>query len=221
MKHVVIFSHGFGVRQDNRGMFTDIASALPRVTPVMFDYNTCDESANTLTAVELDTQVAKLTSVIAQTRKQYPDGIIDLVCHSQGSVVAALAAPISVRRTILLAPPQDLSVSRIVKVFSRLPGTTFNLDGVSRLPRRDGSTTIVPSSYWKSLASRDPVSLYLAFGCLTELLIITATHDEILGLTDFKRLESVARIQHLEAGHDFRPPARADLVAAVVEYLTA
>jgi len=27
-KHIVIFSHGFGVRKDSRGMFTDIAEAL-------------------------------------------------------------------------------------------------------------------------------------------------------------------------------------------------
>ena len=38
MKYL-LFSHGFGVRKDSRGMFTDIASAFPDFKPVMFEYN--------------------------------------------------------------------------------------------------------------------------------------------------------------------------------------
>ena len=41
--HIVIFSHGFGVRQDDCGLFTAIAKQLPNVEPIMFDYNHFDE----------------------------------------------------------------------------------------------------------------------------------------------------------------------------------
>jgi hypothetical protein len=44
--HIVIFSHGFGVGKDDRGLFTDIADSLKNVESVMFDYNDIDEAKN-------------------------------------------------------------------------------------------------------------------------------------------------------------------------------
>jgi hypothetical protein len=43
-KHIVIYSHGFGVRKDDRGLFTDIAATLPSAEHIMFDYNQVDEA---------------------------------------------------------------------------------------------------------------------------------------------------------------------------------
>lgn len=42
-EQVVVYSHGFGVRKDDRGLFTDIAAALPEAESVMFDYGSWDE----------------------------------------------------------------------------------------------------------------------------------------------------------------------------------
>jgi len=47
-KHVIVYSHGFGVRKDDRGLLTDIAKSMPGVDHVLFDYNFIDEQANTL-----------------------------------------------------------------------------------------------------------------------------------------------------------------------------
>jgi hypothetical protein len=38
-KHVIVYSHGFGVRKDDRGLLTDIAKSMPGVDHVLFDYN--------------------------------------------------------------------------------------------------------------------------------------------------------------------------------------
>ena len=44
MRSVVLFSHGFGVKKDARGMFTDIVQSLGSdYLPVMFDYNGVSE----------------------------------------------------------------------------------------------------------------------------------------------------------------------------------
>ena len=48
MKYL-LFSHGFGVKKDSRGMFTEIAENFPNYTPVMFDYNVINEETNEVT----------------------------------------------------------------------------------------------------------------------------------------------------------------------------
>ena len=44
--HIVIFSHGFGVRKEDRGLFTAIYRAIPDIKGVMFDYNPINEKSN-------------------------------------------------------------------------------------------------------------------------------------------------------------------------------
>jgi hypothetical protein len=65
--HIVIFSHGFGVRKEDRGLFTAVYRALPNTDAVMFDYNPIHEKSNTLTAKPLHEQAQKLRKVINDT----------------------------------------------------------------------------------------------------------------------------------------------------------
>jgi hypothetical protein len=37
-KHIIIYSHGFGVRKDDNGLLSYIAEHLPEVESVLFDY---------------------------------------------------------------------------------------------------------------------------------------------------------------------------------------
>ena len=48
-KHIVIFSHGFGVRKDDLGLLTDIALAIPEVESILFDYYDVDQKNKILT----------------------------------------------------------------------------------------------------------------------------------------------------------------------------
>src|SRR6266567_2438699 len=142
--HIIIYSHGFGVRKDDRGLFTDIAAALPGFEHVMFDYNTVDEAANVLTVAPLDEQAKKLNKVLAETRAANPDAVIDLICHSQGCIAAANAKPAGIRKTIFTAPPPDADIESKIKRWRTRYGTKFTTEGTSYLERKDGSTTIVP-----------------------------------------------------------------------------
>src|SRR4051812_23517766 len=81
--HVVIFSHGFGVQRDSRGMFTDIAAALPKgVGYVLFDYNDIDSAHNLVHANGFADQVIRLRAVISWVRMQPGVTQISLVGHS-------------------------------------------------------------------------------------------------------------------------------------------
>ena len=157
--HIVIFSHGFGVRKDDRGLFTAVYRALPDTQAVFFDYNPINEKANTLTAVPLHEQAQKLRKVINTTRAEHPDAIIDVVCHSQGCVVAGLVKPRGIRKVIMLTPPADVSEEVVAQQLGSRMETPIDRTVRTRLARTDGSTTVIHPEYWQSLAGIKPIKL--------------------------------------------------------------
>lgn len=217
-EHIVIFSHGFGVRQDSRGMFTDVAAALPYET-VLFDYNQYDQQTNTLTVAPLKAQAEKLRQVLANAQHKHPNAYFYLVCHSQGSLVAAMLKPEGIRRTLMIGPPAMISVERMAKVFGQRPGAHWDTNAESSFPRRDGSTTKVPAAYWKDLKGLDPIALYNDFARVTAVTIIHAKQDEIIGSKDYSGLDSNIKNIYLEANHDFTGAARPKLVQTVLDEL--
>jgi hypothetical protein len=206
--HVIVYSHGFGVKKDDRGLFTSINASMPKVEHVMFDYNEIDDEANTLTVSPLEDQAAKLKVKMADVLERYPRATIDMVCHSQGCVVAALAKPDGIRKVIFLAPPSQLRMEKLIQTFSGRPGTDIHMDAVSRLGRRDGSVTIVPAQYWTSRLALNPIRLYNRFAEQTDLVVVEAARDEVLGSTSFDGLNDTIRLESLDANHDFTDGAR-------------
>lgn len=221
-KHIIIYSHGFGVRKDDRGLFTDIAAALPDAENIMFDYNKVDEAANTLTTAALDVQAQKLLDVIAKARAEHPDATIDLIAHSQGCVVAALAKPEGMRKTIFTAPPtRVLDTERKIKEICEQYYITFTKNDTIRIPRKDGSTTIIPPEYWRVRDGLDAQSMYNELAKQTELIIITATEDEVLGSVHFDHLDPNIKIVEMKTGHNFEGEGRAKLIKMIGQELGA
>lgn len=214
-RHIVIFSHGFGVRKDSRGMSTDIAEALsPGTEKILFDYGQWDEATQTLTVLPINEQVKKMERVISETRNQNPDAIIDLICHSQGCVVAGLAKPKDIRKIVLIGPPAELNPKRFSKNFKR-PGTKIDFTGTSILARRDGSTTIAPKEYWESIRNLDPIPLYNKLAETAKVIAIHANQDEVIGSLDFSHLSPEIRQIHIDANHNFTNRARAELIEVI------
>jgi pimeloyl-ACP methyl ester carboxylesterase len=207
-----MYSHGFGVRKDDRGLFTDIANAMPEADHIMFDYNLIDEDANTLTVSPLQVQVQKLKE---QLSKVDSDATVDLVAHSQGCVVAALAKPQNVRRIICLAPPDNVEVDRLVNFFGSRDGSIVDLEGQSRIPRRDGSTTIIPAAYWQSLHGLNVIRLYNRLPDLAKIKFLIANEDEVLGMTNFDKTDERIDLVQIGGNHDFTDDDRKSLVDIV------
>ncbi|MEK7118154.1 MAG: hypothetical protein AAB869_00940, partial [Patescibacteria group bacterium] len=156
LKHFAIFSHGFGVRKDARGIFTDIASVLPGIEPVMFDYNEINETENIITITPLRRQAEMLKEILRGVKESAPDAIVDIISHSQGAIAVALATPTEIRKTIFLAPPVGVSSGRMLAAFRSRPGAEINMEGMSKIPRRDGSITLVPADYWTDRKNLKP-----------------------------------------------------------------
>ncbi len=226
MSHIVIFSHGFGVYKDDRGLFSDIATSLPDTRPIMFDYNRA-EANNTLIASTLEEQVDIFRQIYIEIRTNNPAATIDLVCHSQGCVIAAIAQLEGVRKTILLAPPDASFGANIdqkiadMKEWKKRPGTEILPDGSISYPRRDGSTTIIPTAYWDSRRDINPIFLYKELSEKTELVIVQATKDEVIGLTDFSELPSTIKIVQMDTGHDFENEDRRKVAILIAKELGA
>ncbi len=217
--HFCVYSHGFGVRKDDRGLFSDIAKAFPDFEHVMFDYNEFDESSNTLIARPLDQQANILSQQIEAVRQEDPEAVIDIIAHSQGCVVASLAKPSKIRRIIFLAPPAQFLGLEKQDINSLRPNTVTDEDGTIHMPRRDGSTTIIKDDYWKSCEGIRPIELYNTLGNLTDLTIITATKDKVLANTDFSGLMESIRIIEQEANHDFTGEYRELLLEQITKVL--
>lgn len=219
-KQIVIFSHGFGVRKDDLGLLSEIASKLPEVESILFDYFIINEKNQTLTIIPLSEQVKKLNEVISQTKKSNPNAIIDLIAHSQGTIIAALAKPKGVRKIIMLAPPFDMDVERSLNKYKAKPGAIINLDGVSRLPAsRDGLERIIPAEYWSERRLMKPFEIYNELAEETEVISIEANQDQIVPKVSLNGLSSKIKLDPIDGDHNFSGKDRVVLVEKIRRYI--
>lgn len=78
---IVIFVHGFGVRYDSRGMFTDIKQSLPRnFGSIMFDFNKVSGKDVYLSSIK--EQVEIMRGIIENAKTDFPDKKLNIVAHS-------------------------------------------------------------------------------------------------------------------------------------------
>lgn len=195
-------------------MFTGIAEQL-KDDYRMFDYNSWDEEARKLKVTPLHIQVELLLGEIANLNEP-----IDLVCHSQGCLVAALAQPENIRSALFLAPATTTTADDFAALFARNGESLYDRENMSILQRSDGSQTIVPPEYWDSLDEvGDTYAQYERFSKMTKLTIITAGEEEIVAKVDYSGLENVTVDEIPGADHNFTGEAREKIITKVAEIL--
>lgn len=220
MKHCIVYSHGFGVDKTDRGLLSDFAASIPEAEHILFDYNEIDRANNTLTVNPLQEQVRRLREKL-EALGDGEEKIIDIVAHSQGCVVAALAKPHNVRKIICLTPPDSLSVERVIQVFGSRPGSHIDVEGESRIPRRDGTTTIIPKQYWQSI-KLNVIRLYNYLPNLVDnVQFYIANDDEVLGVTNFDETDERIDLIQVDGNHDFTEEARPEIIRIIKENLSA
>jgi hypothetical protein len=212
-KHIIIYSHGFGVQKDDRGLFTDITDSFPDAQHIMFDYNKIDQANNTLTVAPLGRQAEMLAETFHQASQQNPAATIDIIAHSQGCIVAGLAG-LPARRTVLLAPPTHTKKSddKIKTYIMIQPGTTVK-NGVTIMPRRDGSTTIIGQDYWRDYDKIADVPLL--YNALSKVVVISALEDEVIGEQKHDNIASSVKIIKIHADHNFSGDSRRAMIDIV------
>jgi hypothetical protein len=177
VSHLIIYSHGYGDRKTSRGLFTAIAHTFPDAENIMFDYYPYNAASNTITVKPYQEQALKLRKVINTTRAEFPQAVIDLVCHAEGSIAAGIIKPRGIRKVILLSPPLDMSQAAVLGRLQSRSGQAINVAVRTRLSRSDGSTTVIHPEFWQGLEGIEAVKLYDRLSRFTQLRIINAKDD--------------------------------------------
>lgn len=207
-KHVVIFSHGFGTKKDDRGLLSGelgIAESLDNlnIKTVLFDYNEISEANSTLTLKSLSQQAEILREIINKTVSEYPDSMIDIIAHSQGCIIPALLKPKNIRKIIFLAPSLDTDIARTIEMFASREGTEIDIKGTSKLARKDGTLTIVPAEFWEERSKINTSLIYNELSKLTQLTMVIAKQDDILKKNNVSGLNKNIKIIYLDGDHGF------------------
>ena len=189
-------------------MFTEIAANFPELTFDMFDYGDVDQDGNTV-VVPLHEQVSTLNEKLDRRVGEN----ITLLCHSQGCVVAAMSSLHNVERCIFLAPPEVMSVDRMIKTFGKREGSSVDFEGITKFARSDGSKTIVPSAYFESIKNVNPKQLFVDASKKCKIIIVKAAEDQIVGDTDFSGTDIQVLI--VPGDHDFFGKDRPALLNAL------
>jgi hypothetical protein len=206
--HFIIFSHGFGVKKDSRGLFPEIAHTLNEFEPIFFDYNIVNEEKGELRIQEFSKQVQILENIINKIKAEYPNAVIDIISHSQGAVIVGLLKPFGIRKTVLIAPPYSSKIDKMLKNFTSRAGTIIDFENDSKLMRSDGSISIVPKEYWIERSEvGDLCQIYNDLGKTTELSIIRALDDEVLDVDVVQKVQTAKTI-NLNGDHNFSGESR-------------
>lgn len=215
---VVVLVHGFGVLRDSRGLFTELSLSLrSRHQVVKLDLSVPDAVANTTTVLPFSIQAQYLDAVLKFVRDQLRAERIQVLAHSQGCLVAGLNSSAFVDHYLLAASPIAASYQRMRSYFLQKEGANIDERAVSRLPRSDGSTTIIPPAYWRDIKTIEPMRLFESLSHKTQTTFIRALDDEVILDTEYPQLRQIPNLSFtaLPGDHNFTGQYRQPFIAHV------
>lgn len=218
---VVVFSHGFGVRRDASGFFTELVANLPEgYGYVLFDYYQYPQDNITVIS-SFSEQVKILRTVLDWTRSQVGVDSVSIIAHSMGCIVTSLAQPSDIQKSIFLAPPTSIG-ENTRKYFTERPGA-YQKDGFWYVPRRNGTVSKIPVVLFDEFETIDAARAINKYANKTSLLIIAAGADEVIKDFDTHSLTGVdeSSLTIIDgANHNFEQPARPELIKIVRQFIT-
>ncbi len=220
---VVIFSHGFGVQRDDRGMFNDLGDNLKnKFLIVRFDYSLINEKDNSTEVYPYSIQSKMLKKVYSYIKNKFSPNEVNIIAHSMGCLIVGLARIKNLNKVLLLSGPPSSPYSGIKKYFSNRSGTKIDENGTSILKRSDGSLTYIKKNFWKEMKSVNPPKLYSHLAKNSEVIFIRALSDQVITETEFSKISKNSKIKLIEidGNHNFEGKARRELTNLISKYLT-
>lgn len=209
MKYL-LFSHGFGVRKDSRGMFTDIARAFPDFKPVMFEYNKILNDGKKTVVPSYKQQARLLKQKLNNLYKNDPRAEVIIIGHSQGCIIPGLVKNLKASGIVLLAPPWAVSAKR-----SKLrPNREVLKTGAVKITKKNGDIIILSSRFMLGLTTTNPPKLYLRLSKKIPTQIITAKNDEMID-NDKAIIPKDLKVESVSGDHNFTGISRKRLIEAI------
>jgi len=215
---LIIFSHGFGVKWDSKGMFTDIAEKIDGFDFIFFDYIKSDKSGNTyMRSIEEQILIYKKALDLAQ-ENNYEE--INVISHSFGAVVPLKFNSPLINRFIMIAPPTGVNKEEQLRMLKQKPGSVIDLNNYSSIPRSDGTTTYIHYTFYDSIVDLNMFKM-MNDNLSKQKSIITAIEDEIVS-NDYtnSNLDSNIRMINIHGDHNFRNDFRIRLIDTIKALIT-
>lgn len=202
---LIICVHGFGTdRGDGGGLFFDLAKNQQNAVVVLVDLNSIDAKSGLLSINNLSAQAERLQGVILESTTKYPKLELNLIAHSMGCALLA-KYKIRARRIIFLAPAcNDVEQTLRPRLLQREGSLDDKVNQRLIAKRSDGSTTIVPYSFFDEIKLNNWVQIYQQYLHIQNPLnLIVAGEDEILKVAtkdilklNFSSIEVIAGADH-------------------------
>lgn len=217
-KDIVVFVHGFGVRWDSRGMFTEIKENLPKDWGYLL-FDLYEVSGNDVYVTQISDQVKKLNEVIDNVKVEFKSAKIHIIAHSKGCIITALAMPDVEGKIILLSPP-EVFAKNLLDYFEKQPGAK-KTHGSIIIPRKDGTITHIPNKYFDESMQIQPEEEILKLSKQRKVIIVQTTEDEVIGQTSYTKLQGNMNIEIIPIGadHNFSGNSRKELINVINEVL--
>ena len=215
---VILFSHGFGVMKDARGLFSFLASMLESrgFVTKQFNYNKFDGDSKELFAVPFSDQASILQKHINELVRDERYKSIIIIGHSQGSLIPTLCQNSDkVEKEIGASPFFQTKIEDLQKRYTALADNQLDFYNITRRRRSDGSVTVIPPEYWAERFTTDVVSLYNNLAKKTELTLIYAINDEVMDFNNLRLIKN-SRIINLDGNHDFLNQYRDELFKTIL-----
>lgn len=222
-KHKIIFVHGFGVKKDARGMFSEVKESLSKevkfknIESILVDLNTVTDNSRDIYLNSLSKQAEILKSIYK--KEDEDECTFDLICHSQGCVVASIAMLPNIRKIFFLAPPTNNDIQKTIDSFKERSGTKIDLTGESLLMRKDGSRTVVSKEYWSDRKGIDYLSEYRKLLDICDIVVILGNQDETASNEIIEQSLRNSTIIKIDGNHNFEGLSRISLINTIKKYL--
>lgn len=150
----VIFVSGFGqdLHEDSNS-FDEIARKLVKIgfLTVQFSFAGKGKSQGDYSETSVSKQAYEIEDIVANVKelKNVDSKLIGILAQSMGVPATIQALPLSIQALVFICGTAQPYKS-LTKVFQGR-GIKINFSGITRLPRSDGSYTIVKAGFWKDL----------------------------------------------------------------------
>ena len=214
MSKYLVFSHGFGVEKDSRGLFSDISKAFSGYNSILFNYNEITQDKKITKVASYKKQSTILNHQLQAIAKRDSRADITLIGHSQGCIIIGLANNQAVSRAVLLAPPVNVSARKTKIKTDRV----INNDGSVTINRKDGTQIILSLGFIVGLKKTNPLKIYKQLASKVPITIVVARQDELLDDSNFSELDS-AEVIKIDGDHNFTGKNRKGLMETLSKIL--